>query len=93
MHRVVCCYPDYERLIGEAANHARRVLVFSFPPRNLVSRIINASANLWMRITRRDFRSYVHAPERMIEVARRQGLEPVARRKRRIWLAVALVRT
>ena len=92
MHRVVCCYPDYERLIGEAANHARRVLVFSFPPRNLVSRIINASANLWMRITRRDFRSYVHPPETMIEVARRQGLEPVASRRRRIWLAVALVR-
>lgn len=93
MHRVVCCYPDYERLIGEAAKRAQRVLVFSFPPRNLVSRTINASANLWMRITRRDFRSYVHAPETMIEVARRQGLEPVARRKRRIWLAVALVRT
>jgi SAM-dependent methyltransferase len=33
MHRVVCCYPDYERLLGAAADHARRALVFSYPPR------------------------------------------------------------
>jgi hypothetical protein len=34
LHRVVCCYPDYERLLGRAAQHARRLLVFSYPPRN-----------------------------------------------------------
>ena len=34
LHRVVCCYPDYERLLGAAGTHARRLLVFSHPPRN-----------------------------------------------------------
>jgi 2-polyprenyl-3-methyl-5-hydroxy-6-metoxy-1,4-benzoquinol methylase len=33
LHRVVCCYPDYERLLGAAADHARRALVFSYPSR------------------------------------------------------------
>jgi hypothetical protein len=28
LHRVVCCYPDYERLLGAAADHARRGLVW-----------------------------------------------------------------
>jgi 2-polyprenyl-3-methyl-5-hydroxy-6-metoxy-1,4-benzoquinol methylase len=92
MHRVVCCYPDYERLVGEAAKHTRRVLVFSFPPRNLASRALNGVSNLWMKAKRNDFRSYVHSPDRMIAVARQHGLEPVARRRRRIWLGVALVR-
>jgi 2-polyprenyl-3-methyl-5-hydroxy-6-metoxy-1,4-benzoquinol methylase len=92
MHRVVCCYPDYERLVGEAARHARRTLVFSFPPRNPVSRLVNACSNLWMRVTGSDFRSYVHPPRRMIDVARDSGFRPVARRRRRIWLAVALTR-
>ncbi|HEY6665662.1 MAG TPA: methyltransferase domain-containing protein, partial [Propionibacteriaceae bacterium] len=40
LHRVVCCYPDYERLISAAASHANRLLVFSYPPRNLFSRMI-----------------------------------------------------
>ena len=38
LHRVVCCYPDYERLLGAAADHAGRALVFSHPPRNIASR-------------------------------------------------------
>jgi hypothetical protein len=38
LHRVVCCYPAYERLLGAAADHARRALVFSYPPRNVLSR-------------------------------------------------------
>ena len=28
MHRVVCCYPDYERLLTAAADHARLSLSF-----------------------------------------------------------------
>jgi hypothetical protein len=32
LHRVVCCYPDDERLLGAAADHARRALVFSWSP-------------------------------------------------------------
>ncbi|MGY1833239.1 class I SAM-dependent methyltransferase [Geodermatophilus sp. SYSU D01180] len=31
LHRVVCCYPDHRRLLGAAADHARRDLVFSSP--------------------------------------------------------------
>src|SRR6266508_3682037 len=31
LNRVVCCYPNYEALIGTAADRARRLLVFSFP--------------------------------------------------------------
>jgi Methyltransferase domain len=34
LHRVVCCYPESRRLLGAAADHARRFVVFSYPPRN-----------------------------------------------------------
>ena len=92
MHRVVCCYPDFERLLTEAASRARRTLVFSYPPRNLASRLVNGGSNLWMRLRRNSFRSYVHSPETMIEVASSQGLEPVAWRRGGFWRAVALAR-
>jgi SAM-dependent methyltransferase len=32
LHRVVCCYPDYERLLAAAADHARRALVSAIHP-------------------------------------------------------------
>ena len=67
LHRVVCCYPDYELLLSAAAGHAKRLLVFSHPPRNLFSRALlslreppaSASAQRLPRIrasTRRDDR-------------------------------------
>ena len=44
LHRVVCCYPDYARLLSAAAGRARRLLVFSYPRRNAVSRALIATA-------------------------------------------------
>jgi hypothetical protein len=58
LHRVVCCYPDYERLLGAAAEHARRLIVFSYPPRNAVSLLFVAAENLIFRLLRKEFRSF-----------------------------------
>ena len=39
LHRVVCCYPDADRLLAVAAEHARRGLVFSHPKRTWFTRL------------------------------------------------------
>ena len=75
LHRVVCCYPDYERLLGAAADHARRLLVFSHPPRNLLSRAIIAAQNLGFRVMRREFRTFTHPPPAMLAILERHGLQ------------------
>jgi magnesium-protoporphyrin O-methyltransferase len=76
LHRVVCCYPDYERLLGAAASHAQRALVFSHPRRNLISRVIVGAENLGFRLSRREFRVFVHPPAAMLAVLGEHGLEP-----------------
>ena len=84
LHRVVCCYPDYERLLGAAADHARRALVFSHPPRNPVSRTVLGLQNAWFRVTGNSFRIFAHPPEAMVDVARSRGLDLVYRQGR-LW--------
>lgn len=74
LHRVVCCYPDYERLLGAAADHARRLLVFSYPPRNLLSRLLLGTQNLLFRLQRKEFRTFAHPPARMLGVVEERGL-------------------
>jgi 2-polyprenyl-3-methyl-5-hydroxy-6-metoxy-1,4-benzoquinol methylase len=74
LHRVVCCYPDYERLLGAAADHARRALVFSYPPRNALSRAFYGVFNLVMRLTRSSFRGFAHPPGAMLGVLEDHGL-------------------
>ena len=66
LHRVVCCYPDYERLLGAAEIRTRRLLVFSYPPRNALSRLFVATENLVFKLLRKEYRSFVHPPAAML---------------------------
>jgi 2-polyprenyl-3-methyl-5-hydroxy-6-metoxy-1,4-benzoquinol methylase len=92
LHRVVCCYPDYERLLGAAADHARRALVFSYPPRNPLSRAFYGVFNLVMRLARSSFRGFAHPPAAMLAVLEDHGLRPTYQRRGRIWQVAGMER-
>ena len=85
LHRVVCCYPDYRRLLGAAADHARRFVVFSYPRRNPLSRLFVAGANLLTRAFGEEFRAFVHPPSAMLAVARERGFRPVLTHRALVW--------
>jgi hypothetical protein len=90
LHRVVCCYPDHQRLLGAAADHATRLLVFSHPPRNVVSRALFAGENLLFRLRRTPFRTFVHDPDQLVASAQRGRLRPAYRHRGFAWQVVGL---
>jgi 2-polyprenyl-3-methyl-5-hydroxy-6-metoxy-1,4-benzoquinol methylase len=92
LHRVVCCYPDYERLLGAAAQHARRLLVFSYPPRNAISRLFIAVQNLIFRLLRREFRTFAHPPSAMLAVLAERGLRRTFAHHPLVWQVAGLER-
>jgi magnesium-protoporphyrin O-methyltransferase len=92
LHRVVCCYPDYEKLLGAAADRARQQLVFSYPPRNPISRAFVAGQNLAFRLAGRDFRTFVHPPAAMLAVLAEHGLRPIAAYRGPVWQVAAATR-
>jgi hypothetical protein len=92
LHRVVCCYPDYERLLTAAADRAERVLVFSHPPRNALTRMLAAGQHLGSRLMGRSFRAFTHPPAAMVTVAEGRGLHTTYRYRGRVWRVVALER-
>ena len=92
LHRVVCCYPDYARLLSAAASHANRLLVFSHPPENLLSRMIIGGENLLRRLSRSDFRAFVHPPTAMIRAAQAHGMSVTYRHRGLSWNIVGLER-
>ena len=85
LHRVVCCYPDYERLLGAAADHSRRLLVFSYPPRNVLSRLLLGSQNLIFRLRRKEFRTFAHPPARMLALLEERGLVHTYAHRPVVW--------
>jgi len=92
LHRVVCCYPDYERLLGAAAGRARRLLVFSHPPRNLISRALVAAENAWFRLRGSEFRTFAHPPSAMLAVLNERGLRLQYAHRGLVWRVAGLER-
>ena len=74
MHRVVCCYPDVDLLVGVAAAHTRRRLLLTYPRERPWTRAGIRAINLFMRISGSDFRAFVHPVARMTAAAQREGL-------------------
>jgi tRNA G37 N-methylase Trm5 len=90
LNRVICCYPDLPKLAGAAAEHAREVLVLSFPKERWWTRVVVALVNLPMRLAR--FRIFVHPVRLLHGVAEQRGLRPAFDRPALFWEVAAFER-
>jgi magnesium-protoporphyrin O-methyltransferase len=88
LHRVVCCYPDMPRLLTQAANHARRVLAFSFPWDGWPVRLGERAFGLWFALTRSDYRFYIHRWRDMQPLVAEAGFTLVQRTSSFPWQIV-----
>jgi hypothetical protein len=79
LHRVVCCYPDAGALVAAAATHAKRRLLLTYPRERRLTRLGFRVVNLWLRLTRCGFRTYVHPVAAMEEAAAGAGLRRIRR--------------
>lgn len=92
MNRVICCYPDMPRLAGQASDHARQLLVMSFPRRAWWMRVGLGLANLMLRLTRREFQIFLHPPKQILATSEQHGLRTVLDQTGVIWTVAALRR-
>ena len=93
LHRVVCCYPDYETLVGHAADHARDQLLLTFPRDSWWMRAGLAMINRLQRLRRKAFRVYLHPPAAILDVASSHGFELATRERGAVWELVSLERS
>jgi magnesium-protoporphyrin O-methyltransferase len=93
LHRVICCYPDYETLVAAAADHTRDQLLMTFPRDAWWMRLGLRTINRLQRLRRNAFRVYLHAPAAIVEVASSHGLETATRERGRIWELVSFERS
>jgi magnesium-protoporphyrin O-methyltransferase len=85
LDRVICCYPDMERLVTNSAGRARRLYGAVFPRETRLAKLGAAFANLLFRISRNGFRTYIHSPHEIDRVVRRAGLAPRSVKDTLMW--------
>lgn len=93
LHRVVCCYPDWQAMLDRAAERTRRTLGLTFPRDSWLTRAFVRLGNAILRARGRSFRAFVHPADRMLARLAEAGLQPVADRQGLVWRTVVLERT
>lgn len=88
LDRVVCCYPDAERLVRGAAARAKRRLGLVLPRDRRLVRLALRLMNVRFRLRRQAYRTYAH-PNRLVDaLVAEAGLRPSAERTTFFWRVV-----
>lgn len=89
LDRVICCYPDVNRLLGNAVSGARRRVAFSVPTsrgwRGLVNRVMWWVENVPQRFGRPGCPTYVHSLDDIEAALGAAGFVPVRSDRLGLW--------
>ena len=92
MNRVICCYPDMPKLAGAAAEHAKDVLVISFPNDRWWTQLGLSFANFGFGLFRIQFRVFLHSPDLILAAVERHGFRTAFNNRGLLWQVAALER-
>jgi SAM-dependent methyltransferase len=74
LDRVICCYAEMEELVSRSAARARRLWGAVFPRERVLFKAMVQLGNGMRRLTRNDFRTFIHPVGGIDAVLRREGL-------------------
>jgi magnesium-protoporphyrin O-methyltransferase len=92
MNRVICCYPDMPKLAGAAAEHAKDVLVMSFPNERWWTQLGLSFGNFGFGLFRVQFQIFMHPPDRILAAVEKHGFRTMFNDRGMLWQVVALER-
>jgi len=93
LDRVVCCYPDFRRLLKAAAEHSQRALAFTYPRETWYLRVGFRVMNFFQKLRKDPFRVFLHPVAEMDALLKREGFERVVLRRLFVWEMALYQRT
>lgn len=85
MNRVVCCYPAFEALLRQAAEHAQILLALSYPRDCWYVRLQFGARNVLRKVKGNAFRAFVHPAAAMEALLVGAGFQRVTGSKTVAW--------
>lgn len=92
LDRVICCFDDMERLVSLSAARARRLYGVVYPRDTWWIKAGVAVFNLFFKLQRNPFRSFVHPTAAVDQVVRSNGLQQRVYRRTWLWQMVVYAR-
>ena len=85
LDRVVCCYPDFRKLLKTAADHSGKALALTYPREIWYMRIGLKVINFFQGLRRDPFRVFLHPVSEMSSLLQREGFKQVSVQRLSVW--------
>jgi SAM-dependent methyltransferase len=85
LDRVVCCYPDFRRLLNAASRHSQRALALTYPREVWYLRIAWPVINFFQQLRKDPFRVFLHPVHEMDSLLKKEGFERVTVHDMFVW--------
>lgn len=92
LDRVICCYPEMEKMVGLSAARARKYYGLVYPRDSWWMRVAAAIENLFFRLQRNPYRAYIHATEAVEALILGEGLKRHFKKQTLTWQVVLFAR-
>jgi hypothetical protein len=93
LDRVICCYPDMEKLVQASVTKAKHIYALVYPRERWVTKIGSALLNFFFRLRGGAFRTYVHSSGAVDAVVQRYGFRRSFYNRTFLWQVVAYARS
>lgn len=85
LDRVVCCYPDFRKLLKSAAGKSRKAIAMTYPRETWYTRIAWCIIDFFQRLGRDPFRVFLHPVAEMESLLNGEGLKKVLVKRLLVW--------
>lgn len=88
LDRVLCCYHDLDNLVNLSTDRAASLYGIVYPRDYWLVKAAFGFINLYLRLTKKTFRVFVHPTAVVDNLVRKTGLQPIHSSKTLIWQVV-----
>ena len=93
MDKVICCYPDAERLVQHSLEKCKQSIAVSYPRKTWYTRLgVQISATI-LKLFGSNFRPYIHDPELIETWILQQGFKKIFQDQTTVWLSQVYTRS
>jgi magnesium-protoporphyrin O-methyltransferase len=89
LDKVICCYPDMQRLLATSTGRARRLYGITYPRDSWWVRVVITAQNAFRRVRRSAFRVFVYSNDTIDAEIRNRGFARLEHQRGFVW-AVSL---
>lgn len=93
LDRVICCYPDTDRLLEASLPKAGKLYGLVFPREKMLIRIGFRITNLWFKIRKSEFRIYLHSGKKVDAIIRSHGFRQTVYKQTLLWQVMLYKKT